>query len=167
MNTLKKITLAMIFVLPAFTYAGEAKVKWHDFDDYRDVRPGNNSTKGSFHKSVANNLEKHFSKLAEKLPEGYTLNVEVTDLDLAGDVRFGSMNELRIIKPIYFPRIDLNYSVTDKSGKVLSEASDVKLKDMGFMDRMKMGRDEAYYYDKRLITDWFEDELLPSLNLGE
>jgi len=35
------------------------------------------------------------------------------------------------------------------------------------MDRMKMGRDEAYYYDKRLITDWFEDELLPSLNLGE
>ncbi|MCF2849605.1 DUF3016 domain-containing protein [Pseudoalteromonas sp. ACER1] len=167
MKIVKKMALAMVIALPAFAHAGEAKVKWHDFNDYRDVRPGNNSPKGAFHKNVAKSFEKHFNKLAEQLPDGYTFNVEVTELDLAGDVRFGTMNELRIIKPIYFPRIDLNYSITDKDGKVISEAKDVKLKDMGFMDRMKTGRDEAYYYDKRLITDWFEDELLPSLNLGE
>jgi len=37
MNTVKKIALAMIIALPAFAHAGEAKVKWHDFNDYRDV----------------------------------------------------------------------------------------------------------------------------------
>ena len=167
MKSVKKMALAMVIALPACAHAGEAKVKWHDFNDYRDVRPGNNSPKGAFHKNVAKSFEKHFNKLAEQLPDGYTFNVEVTELQLAGDVRFGTIDVLRIIKPIYCQRIDLNYSITDKDGKVISEAKDVKLKDMGFMDRMKTGRDEAYYYDKRLITDWFEDELLPSLNLGE
>ena len=57
MNTVKKIALAMIIALPAFAHAGEAKVKWHDFNDYRDVEPGNNSPKGSFHKNVAKNFE--------------------------------------------------------------------------------------------------------------
>ena len=160
MNTVKKIALAMVVVLPAFAHAGEAKVKWHDFNDYRDVRQGNNSPKGAFHKNVAKNFEKHFNKLAEKLPEGYTFNVEVTDLDLAGDVQFGGINELRIIKPIYFPRIDFNYSVTDKDGKVVSEASDVKLKDMGFMDKMKRGLDTSFYYEKRLLSEWFEEQIL-------
>ncbi|MFY8327177.1 DUF3016 domain-containing protein [Pseudoalteromonas sp. ZZD1] len=160
MNTLKKIAVAMIILVPAFAHAGEATVKWHDFNDYRDVRPSND-TKGSYHKRIASNFEKHFNKLAEKLPQGYKFNVEVIELDLAGDVRFGGMNELRIIKPIYFPRIEFNYSVTDKDGQTISENEQVSLKDMGFMDRIKMGRDEEFYYDKRLITDWFDKELMP------
>lgn len=161
MKILKRAMLAMCVAVPVFAHAGEAVVKWQDFNDYTDVRPSN-EPKGSFHKNVAHNFEKHFNKLAEKLPEGYKFNIEVTDLDLAGDVRFG-MNEFRIVKPIYFPRIEFNYSVTDADGKVVSEANEVKLKDMGFMDRIKMGRDEAYYYDKRLVTEWFDDELLPKV----
>ncbi|WP_404342365.1 DUF3016 domain-containing protein [Pseudoalteromonas mariniglutinosa] len=163
MNTVKKVVLAVLVALPVFAQAGEAIVKWHDFNDYRDVRPGNNGPKGAFHKNVAANFEKHFTKLAEQLPADYKLNVEVTELDLAGDVRFGGMNELRIVKPIYFPRIEFNYSLTDKDGAVVNQGDTVKLKDMGFMDKIKMGRDEAFYYDKRLLTDWFNDELLPSL----
>ena len=72
MKIVKKMALAMVIALPAFAHAGEAKVKWHDFNDYRDVRPGNNSPKGAFHKNVAKSFEKHFNKLAEQLPDGYT-----------------------------------------------------------------------------------------------
>ncbi len=153
----------MVFVLPAIAHAGETVVKWQDFNDYRDVRPSND-TKGSYHKRIASSFEKHFSKLAEQLPEGYKFNVEVTELDLAGDVRFGGMNELRIIKPIYFPRIEFKYSLADSEGKIITESDNISLKDMGFMDRIKMGRDEEFYYDKRLITDWFDKELLPQIN---
>ncbi|MEH6396288.1 DUF3016 domain-containing protein [Pseudoalteromonas sp.] len=162
MNTVKKIAMAMLVALPVFAHAGEAVVKWQDFNGYRDVRPSN-EPKGSYHKHIATSFEKHFNKLAEELPEGYKFNVEVTELDLAGDVRFGGMNDLRIVKPIYFPRIEFKYSVTDKDGKVLSESDKVELKDMGFMDKIKMGRDEEFYYDKRLITDWFNKELMPQI----
>ncbi|MGO2013037.1 MAG: DUF3016 domain-containing protein [Pseudoalteromonas sp.] len=162
MNTFKKVAMAIIIALPSFVHAGEAVVKWHDFNDYSDVRPSN-EPRGSYHKHVAKSFEKHFTKLAAELPEGYKFNVEVTDLDLAGDVRFGGMNDLRIVKPIYFPRIDFSYSVTDKGGQLVSESDSVQLKDMGFMERIKMGRDGAFYHDKRLITDWFEEELLPKI----
>jgi hypothetical protein len=163
MNSVKKIAMAMCIALPAFAHAGESIVKWHDFNDYRDVRPSN-QVKGSYHKNIAASFEKHMAKLAEQLPTDYKLNVEFIDLDLAGDVRYGGMDEIRVVKPIYFPRIKIDYSLTDKDGTVLSKGSDVELKDMGFMDKIKMGRDESFYYEKRLLTEWFGEQILPSLD---
>lgn len=153
----------MCIALPALAHAGESVVKWNDFNDYRDVR-ASNQAKGSYHKSIAASFEKHMSKLAEQLPKDCKLNVEFTDLDLAGDVRYGGMEEIRVVKPIYFPRIKLNYSLTDNDGTVLSKDTDVELKDMGFMDKIKMGREESLYYEKRLLTEWFGEQILPSLD---
>ncbi|MCQ8889431.1 DUF3016 domain-containing protein [Pseudoalteromonas carrageenovora] len=163
MNSVKTIVMAMCIALPAFTHAGESVVKWQDFKDYRDVR-ASNQAKSSYHKQIATQFEKHLSKLAEQLPKEYKLSVEITDIDLAGDVRYGGMDEIRVVKPIYFPRLKLNYSLTDKEGSVISEANDVELKDMGFMDKIKMGRDESFYYEKRLITEWFGEQILPNLD---
>ena len=41
MNSVKKIAMAMCIALPVFAHAGESVVKWHDFNDYRDVRASN------------------------------------------------------------------------------------------------------------------------------
>ena len=116
----------MCITLPAFAHAGESVVKWQDFKDYRDVRASSQG-KASYHKQIATQFEKHFSKLAEQLPKGYKLNLEITDIDLAGDVRYGGMDEIRVVKPIYFPRIKLNYSLSDNKGSVVSEEDDVEL----------------------------------------
>lgn len=164
MKMLKMTVISILLASPIFAQAGQANVKWHDFNDYRDVRPSN-ETKGSFHKRIASSYEKHFSKLAEQLPDEYTFNIEISELDLAGD-RIGGMNEIRVIKDIYPPRIEFNYSVTTSNGQTIKQANDVKLKDLGFMDRIKMGRDGSFYYEKRLVTDWFEKELIPSLTLN-
>jgi hypothetical protein len=43
----------------------------------------------------------------------------------------------------------------------LIEKGNADLKDMGFLDKIKRGRDEEFMHDKRLISDWFEKELLP------
>ena len=43
---------------------------------------------------------------------------------------------MRIIKPIYFPKIKFSYVLTDNHGKLINK-DDVKLKDMSFMDRIK------------------------------
>lgn len=162
MNSVTKIVMAVCLITPALANAGESTVKWHDFNDYRDVRPSN-EPKGAYHKQIKQQFDNHFVKLAEQLPKDYKLNIEITDLDLAGDVRFGGINEIRVVKPIYFPRITFNYSLTDKNGKLVSKKSDVELKDMSFMDRIKMGRDEAFYYEKRLLTEWFGEQILPKI----
>ncbi len=158
MNTAKKILLTSFFALPLMATAGEANVSFGDFKDFRDVRPSN-ETKGGYHKRIKKQFEKHFQKLAEDMPEGYKLGIKVTDIDLAGDVRFGQ-NDFRVVKPIYFPRVEFSYVLTDGKGKLV-EKNEVALKDMGFMDKMKRGRDEEFMHDKRLITDWFEKDLLP------
>lgn len=162
MYSVKKIAMLLIIALPSVVHAGEAQVKWHDFNDYRDVRPSN-QTKGSYHKHIANSIEKHIAKLAEQLPKDYMLSIEVTDIDLAGDVRFGGVNEIRVVKPIHFPLIEFNYELKDDKGNIINEENDVELKDMSFMDKIKMGRDEAFYYEKRLLTEWFGEQILPRI----
>jgi hypothetical protein len=163
MNSVKKIAMLMCIGLPAFVHAGEAIVKWHDFNDYRDVR-ATNQAKGSYHKQIASSIEKHAIKLAEQLPKGYKLNLEITDVDLAGDVSYRGANEIRVVKPIHFPQLTLNYSLMNETGKEIGKGNDIKLKDMSFMDKIKMGRDESFYYEKRLLTEWFGEEILPKIN---
>ena len=162
MNSVKKIAMLMCIALPSVVYAGEAQVKWHDFNDYRDVRPSNQA-KGSYHKQIAKSIGEHFAKLSEQLPKNYTLKIEVTDLDLAGDVRYGGVNEIRVVEPIHFPRIKFNYVLSNES-EVISSEDNVSLKDMGFMDKIKRGREEAFHYEKRLLTEWFDEQVLTKLD---
>ena len=56
MNSVKKIAMFMCVALPVFAHAGESAVKWHDFNDYRDVR-SSNQAKGSYHKHIIKSFE--------------------------------------------------------------------------------------------------------------
>ncbi|WP_199610058.1 DUF3016 domain-containing protein [Flocculibacter collagenilyticus] len=141
-------------------YATEAVIKWKDFDRYTDVAPANHNKK-AFHKNIEKHFNDHIEKLARKLPDGYTLTITVNDLDLAGDVRIG-INEVRIIKPIYFPKIKFDYIVTASDAAVVSKGS-ANLKDMGFMTSPRLRSNDTFYYDKKLIEEWFKDELLPKV----
>lgn len=164
MNTLKLFSAALL--LPSLllgthiAHAAEAKVQWQDFKTYRDVTPAN-QTRKSFHQHVAKSLEKHIAKQAKKLPKDQTLKLTVTDVDLAGDVDFG-MQEVRVVKSIFYPRIKFDYQVLDKQGNPLSQGK-ADLKDMRFLDRIGSTRSESFKHEKRLITDWIDDELLPQL----
>lgn len=166
MNTLK--LFSAILLLPSLllgthiAHAAEAKVQWQDFKTYRDVMPAN-QTRKSFHQQVAKSLEKHIAKQAKKLPQDQTLKLTVTDVDLAGDVNFG-MQEVRVVRSIFYPRIKLDYQVLDKQGNTISQGK-ADLKDMRFLDRIGTARSESFKHEKRLITDWIDDELLPQLTL--
>ena len=155
-----KIMLALLLA-PMFALAGEAQVSFKDFKEYRDVRPSN-ETRGSYHQRVEKQLRQHIAKLAEQLPEGNTLSLNFDDIDLAGDVHYG-ISDIRVIKPIHFPRLTLSYKVTDSQGALLAEGQQIKLKDMAFMDRINRGLDRSFQYEKRLLTEWFEDELMKQL----
>ncbi|WP_440874949.1 DUF3016 domain-containing protein [Thalassotalea sp. PLHSN55] len=135
--------------------AAESEVTWTNPDDYRDIRPGNTSTKKRFQEHVFSELEEHFAKLASKLPEDQKLIIDVTDVDLAGDVRIGAINQIRIVKDIYHPRIKFSYQLVNADGSEVV-ADEINLKDMSFLSGSQMRyRNDAFGYEKKMLDDWF------------
>lgn len=156
MKTLTTIFLA-VFTMVAMqniTHAATAEVTWTDPDKYTDMRPGDESRK-KFRDRIFYHFEKHFTKLAKRLPEGQVLKIDVTNVDLAGDTLAGGINRIRIIKDMYPPKIYFSYQVVNVDGSVAKEES-VKLRDMNFMmgSRLKY-RNEAIGYEKQMLDDWF------------
>jgi hypothetical protein len=157
-----KIVLASAMLLSSVSVlAGEANVTFGDLSKFTDVRPAN-ETRSGFQKRVVKQFTKEFEKLAEQLPEGYKLGVTVNDIDLAGDVLFGGGTEMRVIKSVYWPRIKFSFVLTDASSKIVDKG-EANIKDMSFMDKIRMGREESFMYEKRLINDWFNEEIKPKV----
>jgi hypothetical protein len=149
------LSLMPLLLNPSVSTSAEADVTWTNPSEYSDIDEGSSSRK-SFQANVLESLGKHFSKLSKKLPEGQTLKVEVTDLDLAGHVNYGAMNDFRVIKDIYIPRISFSYELLSADKSVLSEDS-VKLKNLGFMigSGGRYMHSDEFKYEKRMLDKWF------------
>jgi len=157
----KKLSVLALALLSGSVFAGTAEVTWGDMSKFRDVRPSNETRKG-FQERVKTQLNKHFDKLASKLPEGYKLTVKVNDLDLAGDVLPGGIHEVRVVKSLYFPTMKFDVTVQDDKGQTLL-AGEQKLKDMSFMDKARLNIiDGSFDYEKQMLDDWFKKSVLPS-----
>jgi len=148
--------LMMSILIAPSTFAATSEVTWGDYKKFRDIDEGNENRK-SFRERTFKEFEKHFAKLAETLPEDQVLKIEVTDVDLAGDTRFSGVNQMRIIKDNYFPRINLSYDLVDQDGKSI-KAETVVIKDMNFMmgSHLKY-RNESLTYEKQMLDDWFKE----------
>jgi len=95
------------------------------------------------------------------VPEGQKLSVSITDVDLAGEIepwRSSSLRDARIMKDIYFPRIDLSYKLTDATGAVVKEGSR-HLSDMNYLMNIHTDRSDPRVYDKSLLDDWIRRDL--------
>ena len=156
---MKKLTIALLAMLtfnllPNVLYAATSEVTWTDYENYRDIHPGSEGRK-HFRERMFESFDKHFAKLAKVLPEGHVLKINVTDLDLAGDTHSGGINQLRVIKDIYFPRINFSYELVNTDGSIIT-SGEIVLKDMNFM----MGsnskyRNQSLSYEKVMLDDWF------------
>jgi hypothetical protein len=119
---------------------------------------------------VLNEFSEYFDELAQKLPEGQVLHVNVTDIDLAGDTRsarfqFSVMHdEIRVVEDIFFPRLDFEYELKDSAGVVL-QSQVVSIKDMNFMN--SVGRSHSrdrFPYEKHMLDEWYQDTFVQNAN---
>ena len=85
---MKKFVITVVTALVAVgtACAGQAQVTWQQPDNYTDIREGND-LRDSFRQGLFSDFELLFSDLAKQLPEGCLLDVTVTNLDLAGEVK--------------------------------------------------------------------------------
>lgn len=90
------------------------------------------------------------------LAPGQQLNIEVTDVDLAGEYepwRGPQLSDVRVVRDIYPPRIDLNFTLNGADGKVLRQGSR-KLRDPAFLSRSGPTDQGSLRYEKSLIDSW-------------
>jgi hypothetical protein len=141
------------------TKAGNVTVKFHEADNFTDVRE---SFGGNASQQYLDILSQHLQRKASALlPPGQKLTVTFTDIDLAGDFlpMKSSMQDIRVIKDIYMPRMSLSFQITDADGNVIKEGAR-RLTDLNFMNNLGLiGRNQPLYYDKALLDDWVQKEL--------
>ena len=138
-------------------FAGEAKVNWQEPEKYTDIRPSNES-RDNFKERVFKEFNAMFSTMAKKLPDGYQMEITVTDLDLAGDVN-GMYSQLgrdiRVVKELYWPRMSFSYILKNDKNEVIGSAKE-EVKDMNFMMSTGMHSNvSSFDYEEKMLNDWF------------
>ncbi|WP_394204585.1 DUF3016 domain-containing protein [Shewanella waksmanii] len=146
------------------TEVGQVKITWQDPSSYRDVKAASD-IQSRYEQRTFDNLTKELNKQFEKrFGTNQKLEMVVTDVDLAGDVRptFGAtMNDIRVIKDIYPPRINFSYQVLE-DGKVVMGGEE-KLTDLSFMHKVGRMDDKPLRHEYRLLEDWLKKTIEPKL----
>ncbi len=146
------------------TEQGVVKIEWQDPKSFRDVKAVGD-IQSRYEKRSFETLTKNLNKEASKtLKSEQKLEMLVTDLDLAGDVRptFGAtMNDIRLVEELYPPRITFSYKILE--GDKVIMAGDEKLTDMGFMQRVGRASDKPMRYESKMLTDWLKKTVEPKL----
>ncbi|HXB01566.1 MAG TPA: DUF3016 domain-containing protein [Opitutaceae bacterium] len=143
------------------TPAPRVDVVYVNPEKFTDLRDSYADT-GRFRDEYLGDLKEHIEKKANKyIPEGQHLALRITDVKMAGDFepqRGPRFEDVRIIRDIYPPRINLEFKLTDASGKVLKEGVR-KISDINFLATINpYFPDDTLRYEKKLLDDWFYNE---------
>jgi hypothetical protein len=138
-------TVAVTFVAPE---------KFTDVkDDYMDSEKGRDA--------LLSELKDHLEKRGAKyLSANQRLEIKVTEVDLAGDFepwRGPNFHDVRIVKDLYPPRVNLEFRLIGADGKVISEGKR-ELRDLGYMLSMAMPTSDPLRFDKEMLNDWLRRE---------
>lgn len=166
---------ALIFITLTFTaQAGQVTVVWTQPDQFTDIRVGD-QPRQPYRQQLFRAFEKHFAKLAQQLPAGYHWHVNITDMDLAGDVN-GAYNHklnlnhglrrVRVLSGWFKTAVEFSYRLLDPAGKLLA-ADDIVLKETRIerFPRHLTSR-RSFAYEQYLIKQWFRQTLMAQLKTG-
>lgn len=164
MKTNKLLLLGLLGMLPVLAgraapppAGGNVDVVFFEpkkFTDVRDRAMGNYEDT-----SYLDQLRDHLVAQARPIvPVGGTLAVTFTDVDMAGDFepwRGFRWDEIRVVKEIYPPRIQLAFRLTDASGEIVKEGK----RDLRGLSLMTKGfADDTLRHEKALLDDWLRSE---------
>jgi hypothetical protein len=137
-----------------------ADVQFFEPKNFTDVK---DSYMGDFDRTTyLDSIREHVLQQAKLfVPDGYHLAVTFTDIDMAGDFepwRGPRFDDIRIVKDIYPPRINLTFRLTDAEGNVVKEGKR-ELRDLAFLMKINMSfRDDPVRHEKGLLDDWLRAE---------
>jgi hypothetical protein len=138
-------------------------VRFGDLSKFSDLRMSILRTERDS-ASLADELARHLEHAATpRLPPGARLAVTITDVDMAGEyppVSGSLSNDVRVIKDVYPPRIDLDFTLVSADGSVLRQGHR-KLRDGGFLLGANPLTRDRLVHEKGLLDLWLRSELGP------
>jgi len=105
-------------------------------------------------------LRKHVERrAAPRLAGSITLTVTVTDVDMAGAFELWRRQavDVRVVREVYPPRINLRFVLADASGVTLREGSR-DLRDPAFLLRPIPYPRDPLRFEKALLDEWIDQE---------
>jgi hypothetical protein len=112
--------------------------------------------------AILSNIRTFVADRADRiLPEGDTLRITFTDIDLAGEFepqRGAQWDDVRIVKSIYPPAFKFTYSVMDASGRMVKQGSE-NIRDTTFDTRIGFDRGDSLHFEKDMLDDWMRSNL--------
>lgn len=139
------------------------EVKFIEPKKFRDIEMSGLSKKKSI-EVVKTQMQKLFNDVAtETLGDSENLIVEVTDIDLAGymDYFFGpERRDMRIIRDTDRYRIEFNYRLMDKNGKLTKEGQ-AEIKEFLRQEprKIRQSKFQTVSYMRDDIVDWVKKSL--------
>jgi hypothetical protein len=137
--------------------AGTVEVRFIEPDKFADARDGVHSRE-----DVLKTLEERLNQLGgKKLPPSQTLQIEVLDIDLAGDAfPRVALRDTRVLRGrADWPRMHLRYTLRE-GDKVIKSGED-RIADMNYLTgTLRVNQDAPFPYEKRMLDNWFDERIV-------
>lgn len=150
--TLSALAAGLLIALAGPATAGQARVNFIEPEQFADL---GRSTVDREH--VLKSLGDYIQKLGSRLPEGQTLSVDVTDVDLAGELRYWGAHELRVLRGrADWPHLNLRWTLQAADGT--SQRGEARLDDPNYLMSLRAvdHQNGDLVYEKRMLRKWFE-----------
>lgn len=145
----------------ALAAGGPVSVAWADPAGFAEFRFSSNrwaAAQGNWLQDLAEYMRERAEPL---LPPGQRLELTIIDVDRAGEyepARQPQMQDARIVRDIYPPRMTVEFRRLDAAGNVLAEGQR-RLTDPGFLTHASPFRsDDLLRFEKRIIDTWLRNE---------
>ena len=143
-----------LFTLAA-TARADVRVNFIGSEKFSDIKDNN----GFRQPEVLKDIEAYLVEQVGKRLPGRDVQINVTDVDLAGEVEpFGRrMQWLRVMRTVTLPAIAFNYEV--REGDKVVRQGEVKLRDMNYQDGFNgYSSSDTLRYEKRMLDRWLKQE---------
>jgi hypothetical protein len=144
----------------ALPTGSNVEVHWGDpalFTELRYSRNRREAAEGDWVRQLAAYLQ---SRTERALPAGERVDIEILDVARAGDYEWlhGSAEDIRVLRDIHPPRMDLQFTRYDANGAVLAEGERT-LSDLAYlMGSQPLGSNDPLRFEKRMIDRWVQRE---------
>ena len=138
---------------PAALAAGAVKVNFVQPEKFADIGYGSLDRERTL-RALGDYLK---SLGGPRLADGHTLDVEITNIDLAGETRVTPKGDLRVMRGrADWPRIDLSYTL--RAGETVLKSGQAKLADMAYLSGRRTSELQTEFgHEKRMLKNWFDE----------
>ena len=144
-------------VLPLHA-AGTVEVSYVEPEKFSDIGFGTVDRE-----RVLGEMTSLLKALGAKLPDGQTLKLEITNINLAGELKPAAGRELRIVTGrTDWPEVSLRYTL--RAGNDTLKSGEAKVYDLAYFERVnfvdRVGTNLPF--ERQMMRKWFAETFLPA-----